>query len=196
MQHINGDANVWKGLVAGLAGGLVASWTMNQFQAAWTRAAEGFEKAHGAQSMQPSKGPNPNEMPDSGQALNQSKEEKEQQDDATVETAKVISKKVFGHELQESEKQTAGAAVHYAFGAATGGLYGAMAEVTPQVTAGVGLPFGVVFWAVADEMAVPLLGLAKGPTQYPLSTHVYALASHLVYGVTAELSRRAVRQVL
>jgi hypothetical protein len=168
---------------------------MNQFQAAWTRVAEGFEKPHGAQSMQPSDGPNPNEMPDSNEALGQSSAEKEQQDDATVETAKVISK-AFGHELKESEKENAGAAVHYAFGAVTGGLYGAMAEVTPQVTAGAGLPFGAVFWVVADEVAVPLLGLAKGPTQYPVSTHAYALASHLVYGVTAELSRRAVRQVL
>ena len=196
MQHVNGDTNVWKGLIAGLAGGLVASWTMNQFQAAWTRVAEGFEKPHGAQSMQPSEGSNPNEMPDSSNALSESKAEKEDQDDATVETAKVISRNVLGHEITESEKKPAGAAVHYAFGTLTGGLYGAMAEVTPQVTAGVGLPFGAVFWVVADEVAVPVLGLAKRPTEYPVSTHVYALASHLVYGVTAELSRRAVRQVL
>lgn len=195
MQPVNGDANVWKGLVAGLAAGFVASWTMNRFQAAWTRVAEGFEKSHGAQSMQPSEGPNPNETPDSNEALGQSKAEKEQQDDATVETAKVISN-AFGHELKENEKQPAGTAVHYAFGTVTGGLYGALAEVTPHVTAGAGLPFGAVFWLVADEVAVPLLGLAKAPTQYPVSTHVYALTSHFVYGVTAELSRRAVRQIL
>ena len=189
------DANdkcIWKGLVAGLAGGLVAAWTMNQFQAAWTLVAEGFEKPHGAQSLQPSEGPNPNETPDSVQT----KEETEQQDDATVETAKAISKNIFGHELKESEKEPAGAVIHYVFGTATGGLYGALAEVAPQVTAGAGIPFGAVFWVVADETAVPLLGLAKGPTEYPVSTHVYSLASHLVYGLTAELGRRAVRQVL
>ena len=196
MQHVNGDANVWKGLVAGLAGGLVASWTMNQFQAAWTRLAEGFEKPHGAQSMQPTEGPDPDDVLDLDEALGQSNQEKEHQDDATVETAKVISRNVFGRELQESEKKSAGAAVHYAFGTVTGGLYGAMAEVTPQVTAGAGIPFGAVFWVVADEVTVPALGLAKGPTAYPVSTHVYALASHLVYGLTAELSRRAVRHVL
>lgn len=196
MQQNNGDVNIWKGLVAGFAGGLVASWAMNQFQAAWTSIVEGFEKPHGAQSMQPSKGPNPNEKPDSSPVHGQSRAEKEQQDDATVETAKVISRNVFGHELKESEKKPAGAAVHYAFGTLTGGLYGAMAEVTPQITAGAGLPFGTVFWVVADEVAVPVLGLAKGPTEYPVSTHVYSLASHLVYGVTAELGRRAVRQVL
>jgi len=193
MQHNNGDASVLKGLVAGLAGGLVASWTMNQFQAAWTRVAAGFEKPHGAQSMQPTDGPNPNETPDSSQALTQSNESKEEQDDATVETAKIISKNVFGHELKESEKKSAGAAVHYAFGTVTGGIYGAMAEVAPQVTAGTGVPFGAAFWVVADPVTVPLLGLAKGPTAYPLSTHVYSLASHLVYGATAELTRRCVR---
>ena len=179
------DASIWKGMVAGLAGGLIASWTMNQFQAAWTRIAEGSEKSHGAQSMQPSEGSKGEQGQDTAE-----------QDDATVETAKVISKGVFGHELQESEKESAGAAVHYAFGTVTGGLYGALAEVTPQVTTATGLPFGAAFWLLADEITVPLLGLSKGPAQYPASTHAYALASHLVYGVTAELSRRAVRQVL
>ncbi len=186
MQQANESGEVWKGLVAGLAAGLVASWTMNQFQAAWTRVTEGFEKPHGAQSMQPSEGGTPD----------QSQEPKDEQDDATVKTAKAISEGIFGHKLTKSEKKPAGAVVHYAFGTATGGLYGAMAEVAPQVTVGAGIPFGAVFWAVADETAVPLLGLAKGPTAYPLSTHAYALASHLVYGLTAELSRRAVRNVL
>ena len=186
MQQAKENGEVWKGLVAGLAAGLVASWTMNQFQAAWTRAAEGFEKPHGAQSMQPSEGGKPN----------QAQEQPEEQDDATVKTAKAISEGVFGHKLTKSEKKPAGAAVHYAFGTATGGLYGAIAELAPQVTTGAGIPFGAVFWAVADEGAVPLLGLAKGPSEYPLSTHAYALASHLVYGLTAELSRRAVRHVL
>ena len=192
------EGNLWKGLVAGLAAGLVASWTMNQFQAAWTRVAAGFEKPHGAQSMQPSEGPNPDELSGSDQALAQSQSpaEKEDQDDATVKTAKAISEGIFGHELTESEKKPAGAVVHYAFGTVTGGMYGAMAEMAPQVTTGAGVPFGAVFWLTADEMAVPLLGLAKGPAEYPVSTHVYSLASHLVYGLTTELSRRAIRQVL
>lgn len=185
MHNGKQDADVLKGLIVGLASGFVASWTMNQFQAAWTRMAEGAEKSHGAQSMQPSEGSN-------GEQENDTAE----QDDATVETAKVISKNVFGHELQESEKEPAGAAVHYAFGTVTGGLYGALAEVSPQVTMGAGVPFGAAFWLIADEVTVPLLGLSKSPTEYPVSTHAYALASHLVFGLTTELSRRALRQVL
>ena len=185
-QRVN-DQDLVKGAVAGLVAGLVASWTMNQFQAAWTKATDGFQKPHGAQSLQPS------ENADSGSSSDQNKED---QDDATVKAAKAISEGVFGHKLKESEKKPAGAAVHYAFGTATGGLYGAAAEIAPQVTTGLGLPFGVAFWMVADEGAVPLLGLSKGPTEYPISTHVYALTSHLVYGLTAEVTRRAVRNII
>jgi uncharacterized membrane protein YagU involved in acid resistance len=181
------EVHVWKGFVAGLVGGLVASWTMNQFQAAWSKATEGFEKPHGAQSMQPSEGDQP------GQGSEQSKES---QDDATVKAARAISEGIFGHKLEEREKRAAGAAVHYAFGTATVGLYGAVAEFAPGVTVGVGLPFGAAFWLVADETAVPLLGLSKPPTEYPISTHVYAFASHLVFGLTAEIVRRALREAL
>jgi putative membrane protein len=185
MHYQNGEASVWKGVVAGLAGGLIASWTMNQFQAAWTKLAGNSEKPHGAQSMQPTQGSTGNQAQDMNE-----------QDDATVEVAKLVSEHVFHHELQEHEKKPAGAAVHYAFGTATGGLYGALAEISPAVTTGAGLPFGAVFWLVADEVTVPLLGLSKGPTDYPLSTHVFAFAAHLVYGMTTEFSRRALRQVL
>lgn len=180
------DSDVWKGLAAGLVGGLVASWTMNQFQAAWSKAAEGFEKPHGAQSMQPSEGGSPGPASKS----------KEDSDNATVKAAKAVSEGIFGHELKEREKKVAGSAVHYAFGTATGGLYGAVAEFAPEVTVGAGLPFGAAFWLVADETAVPLLGLSKAPTEYSVSTHVYAFASHLVYGLTAELTRRSLRKVL
>ena len=181
------ESDVWKGAAAGLVAGFVASWTMNQFQAAWSKAAEGFEKPHGAQSMQPSEGEN------AGQT---SEENKENQDDATVKAARAISEGIFGHALKESEKKAAGAVVHYAFGTATGGLYGAVAELAPEGTTGMGLPFGAAFWLVADETAVPLLGLSKPPSEYPASTHAYALASHLVFGLTAEIVRRALRNAL
>jgi len=53
------------------------------------------------------------------------------------------------------------------------------AEVTPLATFGEGLVFGTSVWMAADNAIVPALGLAKPPMQTPLSTHIYALASHL-----------------
>lgn len=80
--------------------------------------------------------------------------------------------------------------------ALTGAMYGAMSELWPEAAVGAGLPFGAAVWLAADEIAVPALGLSKPATEYPLSKHAYALASHLVYGVTTEVVRRVVRQAL
>jgi hypothetical protein len=184
------EGDVLKGLLAGVAGGLAAAWVMNQFQAKWGELAEGVDRPHGAQSLQqgsPAHGV--------GRELREEGSD-EQQDDATERVANAISTGVFGHELTRSEKRRAGAAVHYAFGLTTGAAYGALAEVLPAVTTGAGLPFGTVVWAAADEGLVPALGLSKSPAEYPPSIHAYALASHLVFGLTAEMVRRGVRSVI
>ncbi|MDQ3064642.1 MAG: DUF1440 domain-containing protein [Acidobacteriota bacterium] len=86
--------------------------------------------------------------------------------------------------------------MHYAMGATSGLIYGIASEIAPMTTVGLGLPFGAAVWLVADDVVVPALGLAKPATQYPLSTHAYALSSHLVYGLTTDLVRRAVRDLL
>ena len=184
------EGNLGKGLVAGVIGGLIASWTMNQFQALWSRKAAGVERSHGAQSLQQG---SPRDTPHrKGKARGSG----EEPDDATERVSSAISEGVFGQALTKSEKEVAGAAVHYAFGTTTGGLYGAAAELVPGITTGAGLPFGVAVWLAADEAVLPALGLSKPATEYPLSTHAYALASHLVYGLTTEIVRRAVRGAL
>lgn len=181
-----------KGLAAGLVGGLVASWTMNRFQEVWSKLAQGIEAGPQyefqdvwCENLEKSAGSQVSK-PDPGTEV----------DDTTVRAASAVSEALFDHTLTQSEKKIAGPAVHYILGTGVGGLYGAAAEVAPKVTAGKGLPFGAVFWLVVDEGAVPLLGLSKGPTAYPLSTHVYALSSHFVYGLTAEVIRRAVRKAM
>jgi putative membrane protein len=182
----NRKGDVWKGLLAGLAGGLVASWTMNRFQDVWVKLSANNDSASKQSSEQ-------NKHLEADQLETGDNEE---QDDATVKAASAVSEGIFGHRLTGDEKKIAGSAVHYSLGTGVGGLYGATAEVIPEVTAGIGLPFGAAFWLVVDEIAVPLLGLSKGPTKYSLSTHGYALTSHLVYGLTAELVRRVLRKAL
>jgi putative membrane protein len=86
--------------------------------------------------------------------------------------------------------------MHYVMGIGTGTLYGALSECTLEVTAGGGLLWGGAVWLLGDEATVPALGLSKSLAAYPASSHLYALASHLVYGMTAELVRRIVRRVL
>jgi uncharacterized membrane protein YagU involved in acid resistance len=166
MKHIN-TSKVVKGAIAGFVGGLVASFAMNQFQYLLIALSESDKKSDG-----------------------------EEQEPANVVAAEKVSEGVFDHRLTKSEKEPAGEAVHYAMGATSGMLYGAAAEIFPETTVGAGLPFGTAVWVVADDVIVPALGLSKPVTEYPLSTHVYALASHLVYGVTTDLVRRGVRGLI
>ena len=167
------DADVIKGIVAGVAGGLLASLVMEQFQFVWNKASEAIQSA------------SEEEKPKGHKA-----------EPATVKAAQSISKNVFGKRLPKSRKKLAGEAVHYAMGTASAAIYGALAEASPITTIGDGLVFGTAVWLLADEVSVPALGLSKGPTKIPLSTHFYAFVSHLVYGWTTEMVRRAVRKAL
>ena len=45
-------ADLLKGFAAGVAGGITASWVMNQFQSTWSKITDGVQKPHGAQSLQ------------------------------------------------------------------------------------------------------------------------------------------------
>lgn len=182
--------NVWKGLAAGIVGGLVASWTMNQFQALLSKLMEGEEKSHGAQSQQQG-------TPQHGIGRELQEQGKDDPDDtAPARLANALSVAVFDHELTKSEKEIAGAFFHYAMGVSSGAIYGVVAEAMPEATVGLGLPFGAAVWVIADEVVVPAIGLSKWGTEYPLSVNAYAFASHLVFGLTTELVRRGVRAAL
>jgi len=109
---------------------------------------------------------------------------------ATVKAASAIATPLLGRELTAKEKEIGGPAVHYAFGTLNGALYGGLADFLPGITSAGGLLFATVLWLVADEAMVPALGLSKMPGEYPPSTHVYGLASHAVYGLTADAVRR------
>lgn len=181
---------MWKGLVAGVGGGLIGAVVMNRFQALWSRLAGDEERSHGAQSRQqgsPQQG--------IGREL-RSRGQDEPQDDAAERLANAISVGLSDRALTRPEKETAGTAFHYAMGATSGALYGTAAEVIPQVRLGAGLPFGAAVWLAADEGIVPALGLSKTTREYPLSIHLYSFASHLVFGLTTELARRAIRRAL
>ncbi len=186
---MNGDlrreeGDVFKGLIAGAIGGLVASWVMDRFQEVWIEIAQKMESSENGSSEQDK------------QNEEQESQNGEEQEPTTVVTAEAISELVFNHELTEREKEYAGPAVHYAVGISSGAVYGAAAELVPEFTAGAGIPFGTAVWFFVDEMAVPALGLSKPVVEYPASTHLYALVSHFVFGLTTEIVRRPVRRAL
>jgi len=170
--------NVWKGALAGAAAGLAGTIAMTQFQNLWSKASEKLNcnGNHGSSE--------------------QSEPEKE---DATMKAAGELAA-LAKHRLSRDEKKKAGSIIHYAFGTGMGAIYGALVEVGPRdlrrhdLLSGLG--FGSVLFAGADEVVVPALGLSGKPSESAASSHLHALASHIVYGLTAGAERKAMRTAL
>ncbi|MBC7798330.1 MAG: DUF1440 domain-containing protein, partial [Pyrinomonadaceae bacterium] len=139
------ESNAFKGVVAGIIGGLVASWAMGKYQTMISALSENQQS--------------PPQI------------EANREEPANVQAAEAISTTVFDHELTKTEKDPAGEAAHYVMGATSGAIYGVMAEIITETTIAGGLPFGAIVWFVADNIAVPALGLSKSPTKFPIQTH-------------------------
>lgn len=168
-----------KAVLAGLAGGLIGSFAMNQFQNAWSKASKAFKKDSAQRSQEKSQQQN-----------------EQQSEDATMKAAGKIAG-VAGRQLSHVQKAKFGPVVHYSFGTLQGGIYGAVTELA-GTRGGVvsGITFGAALFGLADELAVPALGLSGKPTESPLSSHLYALASHLVYGISTDAVQRGLRAIL
>lgn len=187
-KESNDQANLLKGIMAGIVGGLIGAWAMNEFQGLKKNLSggnetpqseyqQGFQEQGGGKDRQP-------------QSI------VVQSEPSTVKAARAISEGVFDYELTTSEERQAGRAVHYGVGVGSGAFYGAAAEVFPVSTIAMGLPLGAIVWLLADETAVSMLGLARSPDKYPAASHANSFAAHLVYGVSTEIARRLVRKVL
>ncbi len=156
--------NVWKGIVAGAAGGAVGTLVMGRAQPL-------LAKVFNVESAPPKEGSEP----------------------STVKVAGAISRNVLGRELQPRHKQVAGQTVHWAMGTLSGALYGGIAEVVPLASAGAGTLFGSAVWAGADEIALPALGFSEPPAAFPPHKHAQWLAAHFVYGAVTDGVRRLIR---
>ncbi|MBV9343135.1 MAG: DUF1440 domain-containing protein [Acidobacteria bacterium] len=170
---------LWKGMLAGSAAGLAGTIAMTQFQNLWKKASSKLESSGAAESSN-----------------------HEQHHDSEGPTEKLAGKVAerAGYRLSPDQRSKAGPIVHYGFGTAMGALYGGIMELGPrdlrrhELWSGIG--FGSMLFAGADEITVPAMGLSKPAQKMPVSLHLYALASHVVYGATAGVVRKTIRGVL
>ena len=176
--------SLWSGACAGAIAGVAGALAMNQFQRLAARAGQGREADDATVGL-----PRTGRGPQPAQAIGNAS------DDATARVANTALS-VVGYELTDPRaKQRAGEFVHLAFGAINGALYGLAAELDPRVTTAAGVPFGTSVWALADEGAVPALGLSRGPREASAGLLAYGFLSHCVYGITTELVRKSLRRM-
>ena len=117
-------------------------------------------------------------------------------DPATVKAADSAKTLVTGDAVTQKHRETAGSVVHYVTGAALGAGYALAARRWPQTTAGFGLAYGIGVATLLDDAAVPAFGWGPSPIETPPSTHAYGLASHAVFGLALEGTRRGIAAAL
>jgi uncharacterized membrane protein YagU involved in acid resistance len=119
----------------------------------------------------------------------------EQRDESALQTvARRFVTCLMRRPLSPEGKAKGGVVVHYAFGAAFGGVYGLLRETVPAMRRPAGvIAFGVGAWVVGDDLILPAFRLAAGPAAYPLKTHAYAIAAHLVFGAAVAAAYEAMR---
>jgi putative membrane protein len=117
-------------------------------------------------------------------------EGQDQDVDATLKMARAISMTTFHHELTGADERWTAPALHYLLGAALGVSYTIMAERIAAMATGAGTAYGAVIWLLGDEIAVHAMGFAHGRAETSVSARANALASHILYGLTTELTRR------
>ncbi|MEO7028574.1 MAG: DUF1440 domain-containing protein [Acidobacteriaceae bacterium] len=187
MPRLQHRPSLAKGLLSGIAAGIVATLAMDQFQnllAAAQKAADKQKKL--AQGETP------------WTIANEQAQQEIKQQESEGSTEKVARKlaETAGVTIPKDRIKTAGQAVHFTFGTLMGVCYSATAEFVPEITTGGGTAFGTLLFLAADEVAVPAFHLSDPPTEQPASSHLQYWAAHIVYGGTLELARNILRRLM
>jgi uncharacterized membrane protein YagU involved in acid resistance len=178
------------GFAAGCAGGLIATLAMHAAQTVTVQVADALETRQ-AQTPEGAK------TVAAGHGIGAGPQENAEEGTVAVKrTATAISRNFFGHEVTPDKRAVASGIIPFAFGTLVGGLYGALAEHFDVVAIGNGTAYGTAVWLGAEELALPGLKLAKPVTEKSWSSHVTGLVGHLIYGVTLDAARRAIRPFL
>ncbi len=120
----------------------------------------------------------------------------QQGENATVAIGRILYEKIKHREPDEQTKKKLGDVVHWGYGIDMGGTYGLIRGRKRRLDLLGGLAYGAALWAVGDEVAVPLLGLAEGPKAYPKSLHAETFGAHLVYGVATAAATQLLERVI
>jgi putative membrane protein len=163
------------GALAGAMGGLAGTWAMSEAQRMWTHAVDG-------------------QAPDSAAGKHDARDwqERSEGQNSNEIAAQAAATTTLGRRLDRDELAVGAALMHYSFGTAAGALYGVFAARRPRHASG--LAFGLAVWLLADEIAMPLLGLSDSTLRRPAEKRLQSIAAHIVFGMTTELTRSIVQE--
>ena len=108
----------------------------------------------------------------------------------------LLAERIIEQPLSPRQERLIERAVHFAFSAGIGALYGLVTEYWPPVTAAGGGAFAVILLGATHESALPALALTEQPQYQSDHEQLSELLTHLIFGLTTEQVRRRLRASL
>ena len=99
-----------------------------------------------------------------------------------------LGSRLTGFRIDPEVRPAVEQATHYLLGIGPGVLYALLRNRIPLLGAGRGTVYGLLLFAVNDELLNTALGLAGPPDAYPAASHLRGLAGHVVLGVATDLA--------
>ncbi|MGI4829093.1 MAG: DUF1440 domain-containing protein [Janthinobacterium lividum] len=171
--------SILRGFVAGAAGGAMGTVALNFFQKGSIEATRAVEANVG-----------------NGETYTKQQENLlDTFEQAHVRTAETVASAVGTH-IPPNSSETTALITEFAFGILCAGVYGALAEYVPAVTAGFGTVYGAALFTGASEAVLPAIKFVPPPTDRTPVQHLGGLAGNVVYGAVTEGIRILFRNAL
>ena len=179
------ERNRWKGFVLGTVGGTAGVVAMS-----------GYWRAASALAGRDPRRQGRNHAPHPLDWISLAGSQHEEGESTTAAAGRILYRKITGRDPESEETRDAlSYLVHWAFSMLTSGICGAIRcrAAFPDLKGGLSLAIGL--WLFGDELAAPLLGLAKGPTAYPPVLHAHGLGAHVAYGLGSSAATQLLQRL-
>ena len=176
--ELQAKPNPWKGYVTGLVGGAAGTVAMGYYWQVVTSLAGKDPRSE------------TNDTPGPLDSISLIGKNHEDDESSTQAIGRIFYHTFAGKDPAKETKTALSYIVHYTYGIKQGAVYGALRAGSGGIDLSGGLGFGTGLWLFGDEGAISLLGLADGPTKFPVEQHVARWGAHLVYGAVTALVAR------
>lgn len=182
--------NRWQGLVLGFVGSIAGLLAMRFYWQVVAPVVAAHLGEQGSEREEPSEAGALDDISLVGPLY-------EGDESSTAALGRLLYSRLTGQPPRSKElKRALSYLVHWAYGLAQGACYGALRADARGLDVGSGLAFGSSLWLFGDEVAVPLLGLQRGPTAVSPVQHANRLGAHLAYGLGTAAATQALRRLV
>jgi hypothetical protein len=193
MMHSNSNDSL-KGFILGILGGAVGLLAMRWY---WEKAAPLVEGQGGENNSEEREEKALEKQAERYKDISIFGPQYREDETSTDALGRIFYTSIAGKEPKAKETKTLlSYLVHWVYGLAQGGVYGANRGKVGVFDVKGGMLFGTALWLFGDEIGAPLLGLQQGPGGVPFRQHINRLGAHWAFGIGTAVSTQLLRRII